>query len=56
MKEDVARRGKAEGTPSDGWMIVDFGDVMVHIFLEEKRSYYALEELWAAAPALVHMP
>jgi ribosome-associated protein len=56
MKEDVDRRGRAEGGPSDGWMIVDFGDVMVHIFLEEKRSYYALEELWADAPALVHMP
>lgn len=56
MKEDVNRRGRAEGAPSDGWMIVDFGDVMVHIFLEDKRSYYALEELWADAPALVHMP
>lgn len=56
MKEDVNRRGRVEGAPSDGWMIVDFGDVMVHIFVEEKRSYYALEELWADAPALVHMP
>lgn len=56
MREDVDRRGRAEGVPSDGWMIVDFGDVMVHIFLEEKRSYYALEELWADAPALVRMP
>ena len=56
MKEDLNRRGRVEGAPSDGWMIVDFGDVMVHIFVEEKRSYYALEELWAEAPALVRMP
>ena len=56
MKADAARRGRAEGAPSDGWMIVDFGDVLVHIFLEEKRSYYGLEEFWADAPALVHMP
>ncbi len=56
MREDADRRGRAEGSPSDGWMVVDFGDVLVHVFIEEKRTYYALEEFWADAPALVHMP
>lgn len=56
MKEEADRRGRAEGSPSDGWMLVDFGDVLVHVFLEEKRAYYGLEEFWADAPALVHMP
>ena len=56
MREDANRRGRPEGSPSDGWMVVDFGDVLVHVFIEEKRTYYALEEFWADAPALVHMP
>ncbi|MDP6348614.1 MAG: ribosome silencing factor [Chloroflexota bacterium] len=56
MREDADRRGRPEGSPSDGWMVVDFGDVLVHVFVEEKRTYYALEEFWADAPALVHMP
>ncbi len=56
MREDTNRRGRPEGSPSDGWMVVDFGEVLVHVFIEEKRTYYALEEFWADAPALVHMP
>ena len=56
IKEELSWKGRAEGLPSDGWMVVDSGDVLVHIFLEEKRSYYGLEELWAEAPALVRLP
>jgi ribosome-associated protein len=38
-----------EGMDSAEWVLVDFFDVMVHIFLPEKRDAYALEELWADA-------
>lgn len=48
-------RGRIEGEPGDGWMVVDFRDVLMHVFLPEQRNYYRLEELWAEARALVQM-
>lgn len=38
-----------EGEPVDGWVLVDFGDVVVHLFSPAKRSYYDLESLWYKA-------
>ncbi|MFN3603083.1 MAG: ribosome silencing factor [Leptonema sp. (in: bacteria)] len=35
-----------------GWVVYDFIDIIVHIFLEETRSYYNLEKLWADAPII----
>ena len=38
-----------EGRTENGWVVMDYGDVVVHFFSPEKRDYYALEELWDAA-------
>lgn len=38
-----------EGTAENGWVVMDYGDVVVHMFESEKREFYALEELWDAA-------
>lgn len=35
-----------EGTPDSGWMLLDFRDVIVHLFSPEARAYYRLEDLW----------
>lgn len=35
-----------QGTAESGWVLVDYGQVIVHLFLEEKRQYYDLEGLW----------
>ena len=42
----------AEGVAGSGWILLDYGDVLMHVFLEETRLYYALERLWGDAPTL----
>ena len=42
-----------EGSASNGWMLLDFGDLIVHIFSPEKRDYYRLEELWGRTTPIV---
>jgi len=44
-----------EGTSREGWILADFGGVIVHIFSNNQRSYYQLEELWDDAKVLLHM-
>jgi ribosome-associated protein len=39
-----------EGYEGSRWVVQDYGDVVVHLFDEDARQYYALEELWADAP------
>ena len=40
----------AEGNKSSHWQLLDFGDVVVHVFHEDERHHYDLEGLWADAP------
>ena len=42
-----------EGDNSSGWILMDFGDVIVHVFASEERVFYRLEELWNDATTLV---
>lgn len=39
-----------EGLADSSWVLLDYGDVVVHVFLGEAREYYDLERLWADAP------
>jgi ribosome-associated protein len=42
-----------EGSSASGWLLLDFGDLIVHIFSPEKREYYRLEELWGRTSPVV---
>lgn len=48
-KEGIEARGK-EGRETQSWILLDYGDIMVHIFDEENRGFYNLEKLWKDAP------
>ncbi len=45
---------RMQGLENDFWIILDFGDIVVHIFLTEYREFYRLEDLWADAPRKVY--
>ena len=55
LKDLGERPLRVEGTPESGWVLIDFGAVIAHIFSPELRAYYALEELWQDAPVVVRM-
>jgi len=44
-----------EGEPRDGWILLDVGDIIVHIFSPEQRDYYKLEDLWSQGKTLLHL-
>jgi ribosome-associated protein len=52
LKARGVRLRHREGTAASGWLLLDAGDVVAHLFLAETRAFYALERLWGDAPAL----
>jgi ribosome-associated protein len=46
------RPTNVDGYPTSQWVVMDYGDVLVHIFHHERRGFYALEDLWSDAPRL----
>ncbi len=54
VEEGLSEKGidplRVEGYNSAKWILLDYGDVLVHIFSEEARQFYSLEWLWADAP------
>lgn len=55
VKKTTQQRGRLEGEPQDGWLLIDFGDVVVHLFAPDRRSYYRLEELWGHGKIILRL-
>jgi ribosome-associated protein len=55
VRKDYQLHGRVEGEPQDGWVLVDFGDVILHLFSPDRRDYYRLEELWDQGKVLLHL-
>lgn len=49
-ERDGGRPRSLEGLGDASWVLMDYGDVVVHVFLEETRAYYDLDRLWADVP------
>lgn len=59
LEEDLEKQGARalhrEGIAEAGWILLDFGDVIVHIFGTKEREYYRLERLWSEAKTVVYL-
>ncbi|WP_374208766.1 ribosome silencing factor [Microbacterium sp. USTB-Y] len=52
MIEAGYKRVRREGRSEARWVLLDFGDLIVHVFHEEERTYYGLERLWKDCPVV----
>ncbi len=52
---DHKPKNRPEGEPDEGWLLADFGDVIVHIFSPDQRENYQLEQLWSKGKVLLHV-
>ena len=55
LKKEGVSPHHREGTLDSGWLLLDFGDVIVHIFAPFEREYYLLAELWSEAIPVVRI-
>jgi ribosome-associated protein len=59
IDEELEKQGASllhrEGAAESGWLLLDFGDIIVHIFGPKEREYYRLERLWSEAKTVVYL-
>ena len=59
IERDLDARGesplRSEGKGEGGWVVLDYGDVMVHVFSSDMREYYHLERLWSQATTILRV-
>lgn len=54
-KADFKKKRRVEGQSQEGWLVLDYGDVVVHLFSPDQRAYYDLEELWSDGKVLLRV-
>ena len=63
LREDIVKSLKGsgvpvhhvEGTPQGGWVLLDYSDVIIHLFGAEGRDYYSLDQMWTGAAQVVRI-
>ncbi len=53
IKTEFGRQARIEGLPTADWVLIDAGDIIIHLFRPEVRSFYNLERMWAFGDAPV---
>ena len=54
-KKDYKKKSRLEGQAREGWLLLDYGDVVVHLFSPDQREHYDLEELWSDGKVLLRV-
>ena len=55
LKQEGRQPAGIEGKSMSGWVLVDCGDIVVHVFSPVQREYYRLERLWSAAKTILRV-
>jgi len=55
VRKQHHKKGRQEGSAREGWVLVDYGDVVVHLFSPDQRDYYRLEDLWGQGKILIRV-
>lgn len=55
VNENHKLKGQIDGNPDCGWMVVDFGLILVHLFSPAQREFYRLEDLWHDGKIILHV-
>jgi ribosome-associated protein len=55
VKKDGGIACRIEGSKSGGWLVIDLGDIVIHLFSPDQRDYYDLEGLWSEGKVLLRL-
>ena len=55
LRNEYDVRSRIEGDSRTGWVLADYGGVILHLFAPDRREYYQLEELWADGKVVIHL-
>jgi ribosome-associated protein len=55
IREKHRKKGRKQGLARDGWVVVDYGDVVIHLFSPDQRDFYQLEDLWNDGKVLLRL-
>lgn len=55
VKTTYHKTAQPQGSADSGWIVLDYGDVVVHLFSPDQRAYYKLEDLWAEGNVVLRL-